>query len=98
MAEDPFVVVAAGRSSYLKPGGRIALIDQEFDDPIAKQWDLEKDRIKKEQLDAWMANVGFELVAEYAIFKGMNNPPGAGMPGRWYVLYRRRSASASTGE
>jgi ubiquinone/menaquinone biosynthesis C-methylase UbiE len=71
----------------LKPGGRIAIVEQEFDDPIAKKWDLEEDRIKKEQVKIWMANVGFHLVGEYDIFQGKNNPEGAGMPERWFVIY-----------
>lgn len=71
----------------LKPGGRIAIIEQEFDDPIAKKWDLDEDRIRKEQVDAWLTNIGFHLAGEYAIFQGKNNPEGAGMPERWFVVY-----------
>ena len=71
----------------LKPGGRIAIVEQEFDDPIAKKWDLEEDRIKKEQVDAWMTSIGFCLVGDYDIFLGKNNPEGAGMPERWFVVY-----------
>lgn len=74
-------------SPALKPGGRIAIIEQEFDDPIAKKWDLDEDRIKKEQVELWMTNIGFHLVGEYDIFQGKNNPEGAGMPERWFVIY-----------
>ena len=77
----------------LKPGGRIAIVEQEFDDPIAKKWDPEEDRIKKEQVDTWMKNVGFQLVGEYDIFQGKKNPDAAGMPERWFVVYARRPAS-----
>lgn len=77
----------------LKPGGRIAIVEQEFDDPIARKWDPEEDRIKKEQVDAWMKNVGFQRVGEYDIFQGKNNPEGAGMPERWFVVYARGPAS-----
>ena len=73
--------------TYLKPGGRIAIIEQEFDDPIAKKWDIPEDRITREQLQDWMAGVGFELRAEFDIFQGANNPPGTGMPARWFVVY-----------
>jgi len=79
-------------ASYLKPGGRIAVIEQEFDDPIAKKWDRDEDRIKKEQVDAWMANIGFVLAGEYDLFQGANNPAGAGMPERWFVVYSRGPA------
>ena len=76
-------------ASYLKPGGRIAIIEQEFDDPIAKKWDRDEDRIRKEQVDAWRAKAGFKLVGEYDLFRGANNPAGAGMPARWFVVYAR---------
>ena len=73
--------------TYLKPGGRIAIVEQEFDDPIAKKWDLPEDRITRELLQGWMEGVGFQLRAEFDIFEGANNPPGAGMPARWFVVY-----------
>jgi SAM-dependent methyltransferase len=73
----------------LKPGGRIAIIEQEFDDPIAQKWDVPENRITKHQLDGWMSNVGFHLVDEFDIFQGDNNPKGAGMPERWFVVYAR---------
>jgi predicted methyltransferase len=79
-------------ASYLKPGGKIAIIEQEFDDPIAKKWDRDEDRIKKEQVDAWMANIGFVLVGEYDLFQGAKNPAGTGMPERWFVVYARKPA------
>jgi mono/diheme cytochrome c family protein/SAM-dependent methyltransferase len=79
-------------ASSLKPGGRIAIIEQEFDDPIAKKWDRPEDRITREQVQAWMGHVGFDLVAEYDLFQGANNPPAARMPERWFVVYARREA------
>lgn len=75
--------------SYLKPGGRIAIVEQEFDDPIAKKWDKPEDRITREQVKGWMATVGFEKQAEFDIFQGAKNPKGTGMPERWFVLYIR---------
>ncbi len=73
--------------SYLKPGGRIAIVEQEYDDPIAKKWDLPEDRITPEQVKEWMAAVGFELTAQFDLFQGAKNPPGTGMPERWFVVY-----------
>ena len=73
----------------LKPGGRIAVVEQEFDDPIAKHWDLPEDRITKVQLDAWMTRAGFHSVAEFDMFQGAKNPKGTGMPARWFVVYAR---------
>ena len=77
--------------SSVKPGGRGAFIEQEFDDPIAKEWDLPEDRITKDQVKTWMGNVGFHLVGDFDIFQGENNPKGAGMPERWFVVYSRIS-------
>ena len=74
----------------LKPTGRIAIIEQEFDDPIAKKWDRPEDRITPEQVEEWMAAVGFGLKASFDTFKGANNPPSAGMPERWFVVYGRK--------
>ena len=77
-------------ASELKPGGRIAIVEQEFDDPIAKKWDKPEDRITREQVKGWMAAAGFELRAEFDIFQGARNPKGTGMPERWFVIYGRR--------
>jgi ubiquinone/menaquinone biosynthesis C-methylase UbiE len=79
--------------SSVKPGGRVAIVEQEFEDPIAKQWDLPEDRITKDQVKTWMANVGFHLVGDFDIFQGKNNPKGAGMPERWFVVYARVAVS-----
>ncbi len=76
-------------TSYLKPNGRIAIIEQEFADPIAMKWDRPEDRITRAQVNAWMADVGFQLTEEFDIFQGNNNPKGAGMPERWFVVYAR---------
>lgn len=75
----------------IKAGGRIAIVEQEFNDPIAKKWDPPEDRITKDQVNFWMANVGFHLVGDFDIFQGENNPQGAGMPARWFVVYSRKS-------
>lgn len=79
-------------ASSLKPGGRIVIIEQEFDDPIAQKWDRPEDRITPGDVKGWMAHVGFEQAAEFDIFQGANNPAGAGMPERWFVVYARASA------
>jgi len=81
-------------ASYLKPTSRIAIVEQEYDDPISKKWDKDEDRIKKEQVDGWMAKIGFQLVGQYDIFEGAKNPPGTGMPARWFVVYAKRTQAA----
>jgi S-disulfanyl-L-cysteine oxidoreductase SoxD len=80
-------------ASYLKPGGRIVIIEQAFDDPIAKKWDLPEDRITPEQVAAWMSHVGLKLAASFDIFEGAKNPAGTGMPERWFVVYTPEAAS-----
>lgn len=81
-------------AAQLKPTGRIAIVEQEFDDPIARKWDEEKDRITREQVRDWMGRVGFRLVKEVDVFQGKNNPAGAGMPERWFVIYQRVPVTA----
>lgn len=76
-------------AKQLKPGGRIVIIEQEFDDPIAQKWDQPEDRITREQVKGWMGAVGFGLEGEFDIFKGAGNPQGTGMPERWFVVYAR---------
>jgi SAM-dependent methyltransferase/mono/diheme cytochrome c family protein len=81
-------------AKYLKPDGRIAIVEQAFDDPIAKKWDVPEDRILPEQVNDWMQRVGFRRDASFDIFEGANNPPGAGLPERWFVLYSRADSAA----
>lgn len=81
--------------SYVKPDGRIAIVEQEFDDPIARKWDVEADRITREQVKTWMAGVGFELQAEFDMFQGSKNPAGTGMPTRWFVVYAKKKTTSS---
>jgi len=82
-------------ATYLKPSGRVAIIEQEFNDPIAKKWDFPQDRITKEQVKTWITNVGFQLVGDFDTFEGENNPKGTGMPERWFVVYARGPASGN---
>lgn len=79
-------------SSYLKANGRIVIIEQEFNDPIAKKWDRPEDRITPEQVKTWMSNVGYDLISQFDIFNDANNPKGTGMPARWFVVYSRGKA------
>jgi Cytochrome c len=80
-------------SAFTAPNGRIAIVEQDYEDPIAMMWDLPEDRIRPEQVNRWMSRVGFRLEASFDIFKGANNPKGTGMPERWFVLDAREAAS-----
>ena len=82
-------------SSRLKPGARIAIIEQEYDDPIAKKWDQDEDRITPQQVAEWMATIGFEKKAAFDLFQGANNPTGTGMPERWFVVYGKAGPQTS---
>jgi hypothetical protein len=73
----------------------VVIIEQEFDDPIARKWDRSDDRITREHVRRWMAAAGFEFQAEFDTFQGANNPPGAGMPERWFVVYRLSGIEAA---
>jgi SAM-dependent methyltransferase len=75
----------------LTPTGRIAIIEQEYDDPIAKKWDIDENRITAAMVDEWMINIGFHKIDQSDIFQGDNNPKGAGMPERWFVVYAKSS-------
>jgi SAM-dependent methyltransferase len=77
-------------ATSLKPGGRIAIVEQEFDDPIAKGWDIPEDRITEQQVAEWMSGIGFVMIDSFDIFKSGNNPAGTGMPERWFVVYGRQ--------
>ena len=79
-------------ASYLKPDGCIAVIEQEYDDPIAKKWDVPEDRLTREQIAFWMSNIGFQLIDEFDLLQGENNPSGTGMPECWSVVYARARA------
>ncbi len=88
----------SGATDLQRPeGGRIAIIAQEFGDPVAQRWDVPDNRITPEQVATWMSPIDFELVDTFDIFQGENNPNGAGMPERWFVVYGRRSPGADPG-
>jgi hypothetical protein len=73
----------------LTPAGRIVIIEQAFEDPIAKKWDRPEDRITPQQVASWMSHVGFSLAGAFDIFQGAKNPAGTGLPERWFVVYVR---------
>ena len=82
-------------ASQLKPGARIAIIEQEYHDPIAMKWDEDEDRITPDQVRTWMAEIGFEQTAQFELFQGANNPKATGMPERWFVVYGRRPSTTA---
>ena len=62
---------------YLKPGGRIALV--EFDGPKGPHRDNPELQVTLDELNAWMADVGFFKSAEYPLSDD-----------KYYVVYSRK--------
>jgi arsenite methyltransferase len=63
-------------ATYLKPAGRIAVID--FHPELGPHKDDPTLQITREQTRAWMAAAGFKPVAEHALYQD-----------KWYVIYGR---------
>lgn len=66
-------------ASYLKPNGRIVVIELDKDDPDTPHRDDPEMLISKEQVNEWMAAVGFHPVEEFDFLKG-----------KWFVVYARQ--------
>jgi ubiquinone/menaquinone biosynthesis C-methylase UbiE len=64
-------------SKYLKADGRFAFV--ELDAKTGAHKDDPKLQVTKEQLAAWMADIGFHLSEEFQIFND-----------KWYVVYARK--------
>ena len=65
-------------SKYLKPGGRFAFV--ELDAKTGAHRNDSKLQITKEQLTVWMADIGFVLADDFAMFQD-----------KWYVVYARKA-------
>lgn len=63
-------------ATYLKPGGRIAVID--FHPELGPHRDDPKLQITRTQTGAWMAAAGLKVVAEHRLYDD-----------KWYVVYGR---------
>lgn len=66
-------------ASYLKPNGRIVVIELDKDDPDTPHRDDPEMLISKEQVNEWMAAAGFRPVEEFDFLKG-----------KWFVVYARQ--------
>jgi ubiquinone/menaquinone biosynthesis C-methylase UbiE len=64
-------------AQYLKPGGRMAVV--EFNPKDSPHKDDAKLVVSKEQAAAWMAEAGFVVAEDIALF-----------PDKWFVIYKRR--------
>jgi len=69
----------ANLAKYMKPTGRIAVIELNKDDPETSHRDEPELQVAKEDLDAWMKAIGYERVQEHT-FLGIS---------KWYLIYGR---------
>ena len=68
-------------SSYLKPNGRIALIELNQKDPQTPHRGQTELLISKDEVEHWMAAAGFRPVREISMY---------GMKDKWFIIYVRR--------
>lgn len=67
-------------ATYIKPAGRIALIEMNKDDPKTPHRNNPELQVSKEQVKEWMAAAGFYPAQEYDVY---------GSP-KWFIIYTRR--------
>ena len=66
-------------AGYLKPGGRIAVIELDATHPNSPHRNQPEQQVSKAQLDAWMTAAGLTKVSEPPLFED-----------KWFVIYRKR--------
>jgi 2-polyprenyl-3-methyl-5-hydroxy-6-metoxy-1,4-benzoquinol methylase len=66
--------------TYIKPTGRIALIEMNRDDPKTSHRNNPEMLLSKDEVKNWMAAAGFHPAEEFDLF---------GMP-KWFIVYSRR--------
>jgi 2-polyprenyl-3-methyl-5-hydroxy-6-metoxy-1,4-benzoquinol methylase len=67
-------------ASYIKPTGRIAIIDNNRDDPKTPHRNSPEMLLSKEDVNAWMAAAGFRLGQEFDLFGSR----------KWFIVYARQ--------
>jgi len=66
--------------AYIKPTGRIALIEMNRDDPKTPHRNNPEMLLSKDEVKSWMAAAGFYPAVEYDIFGNR----------KWFIIYTRR--------
>jgi ubiquinone/menaquinone biosynthesis C-methylase UbiE len=66
--------------TYIKPTGRIALIEMNRDDPKTPHRNNPEMLLSKDEVKSWMAAAGFYPAVEYDIFGNR----------KWFIIYTRR--------
>jgi ubiquinone/menaquinone biosynthesis C-methylase UbiE len=73
---DAYLKTVAG---YLKPGGRIAVIELDATNPKSPHREQPNLQVTKAQLDEWMTAAGLTKASEPSLFDD-----------KWFVIYRKR--------
>ncbi|MGE0405125.1 MAG: class I SAM-dependent methyltransferase [Candidatus Korobacteraceae bacterium] len=68
-------------ASYLKPGGRIALVEMNGADPNTPHRDHPEMLVSREQIDQWMSAAGLKLAREF---------PELFPNTKWFLVYEKR--------
>jgi 2-polyprenyl-3-methyl-5-hydroxy-6-metoxy-1,4-benzoquinol methylase len=66
--------------AYIKPRGRIALIEMNRDDPKTSHRNNPEMLLSKDEVKNWMAAAGFQPTEEFDLF---------GLP-KWFIIYSKR--------
>ena len=67
--------------AYLKPGGRIAIIEMDKNDPKTPHRNQPELLVGREEVEQWMSDAGFRQVEEYPdLFPGT----------KWFVVFARK--------
>lgn len=72
-------------AKYIKPDGRIALIELNNNDPETSHREQPEMLVSKEEVQQWMAAAGFHPVQEFNLFPGK----------KWFVIFARQGAPSS---
>ena len=72
-------------AAYMKPNGRIALIEMDKNDPKTPHKDQPEMLVSRADVDKWMAEVGFYPDKEFNdVFPGT----------KWFVIYQRKAKAS----
>jgi ubiquinone/menaquinone biosynthesis C-methylase UbiE len=67
--------------SYIRPGGRIAIIEMNKDDPNTGHKNQPELLVARQDIEQWMSDAGFQLVKEHAdLFPGT----------KWFLIFGKR--------
>ena len=64
---------------YIKPGGRVAIVDPDPDDPEGAHRNQPELLVSKAEIDQWMRAAGFQMVEQIDLFPGKKN----------FLIYKR---------